>query len=86
MARNVMILLVGKRKEAAVRVQELLTEYGCEIKTRLGLHEAGNVCSDEGLILLELTGSEDRQNELYKKLDKIECVTVKKEHLCSPSC
>lgn len=34
------------RKEATILVQNALTEYGCYIKIRLGLHDIGNdLCS-----------------------------------------
>ena len=47
---------IKNRLEKAVEVQEILTRYGCVIKTRLGLHEEQNgVCSSKGLILLEIT-------------------------------
>lgn len=43
------------RLESAVCVQEILTKYGCVIKTRIGLHEEINgQCSPKGLILLEI--------------------------------
>ena len=39
------------------QMQALLTQYGCNIKTRLGLHDvADNACSPRGLILLEMYG------------------------------
>ncbi|OQA01338.1 MAG: hypothetical protein BWY69_01398 [Planctomycetes bacterium ADurb.Bin401] len=60
-------------------VQPILTEYGCYIKTRLGLHEAGkDFCSPNGLILLELAGDPKKGEELEKKLMSIEGVSVKK--------
>ena len=47
---------VKNRLESAVAVQEILTKYGCIIKTRIGLHkEINGECSPEGLILLEIT-------------------------------
>ena len=46
---------VTNRLESAVNVQEILTKYGCIIKTRIGLHEEINgQCSPKGLILLEI--------------------------------
>ncbi|MFA6176169.1 MAG: hypothetical protein WC765_06295 [Phycisphaerae bacterium] len=60
-------------------VQQALTEYGCYIKTRLGLHEAGkDFCSPNGLMLLELVGDVKKCNELEKKLTAIEGVNVQK--------
>lgn len=46
---------ISNRLESAVSVQEILTKYGCIIKTRIGLHEEINgQCSPKGLILLEI--------------------------------
>ena len=40
-------------------VQQAFTEYGCYIKTRIGLHHVDEqVCSPRGLILLEMFGDE----------------------------
>lgn len=59
-------------------VQHLLTEYGCSIRTRLGLHEADTgFCSPNGLLLLEMTDDDTRCGELMSKLNAIEGVEVK---------
>lgn len=58
-------------------VQHLFTVYGCNIKTRLGLHEVENVCSPNGLIILEMYGDETRCNELVEKLALIEGLEAK---------
>jgi hypothetical protein len=63
----------------ASRIQEVLTKYGCSIKTRLGLHEATNdVCSPSGLIILELTSGSDEVEELILELNSITGVEVQK--------
>jgi hypothetical protein len=60
-------------------VQHLLTEYGCSIRTRLGLHEAGNdFCSPNGLLLLELVGTDERHSEMLDKLNQVEGVEAQK--------
>lgn len=47
---------INNRLESAIAVQEILTKYGCVIKTRIGLHEELNgQCSPKGLIILEIT-------------------------------
>ncbi len=75
-----MIIAVHVRnrlKEAGV-VQKLLTEYGCYIRTRIGLHEvSGDFCSPEGLLLLEMFGDKGKCKELKDKLDAIEGLDVK---------
>jgi len=58
-------------------VQEVLTEYGCWIKTRLGLHEADSAfCSPNGLILLELLDEEKKADELKARLEQIDGIEV----------
>ncbi len=60
-------------------VQDLLTEYGCSIKTRLGLHTASEgFCSPNGLILLEMAGPERPIQELMDKLNAIKGIEVRK--------
>ncbi len=60
-------------------VQDLLTEYGCSIKTRIGLHTVSeNYCSPNGLILLEMAGPEQPVFELENKLKAIEGVDVQR--------
>ena len=60
-------------------VQHLLTEYGCSIRTRLGLHEADRgFCSPNGLLLLEMTDDAAKADELMDKLNAVEGVEVKK--------
>ena len=51
---------ISNRLESAVSVQEILTKYGCIIKTRIGLHEEINgQCSPRCLILLEIINDEE---------------------------
>ena len=70
MAKTLLIILVGKRKETAVKVQKILTAWGCIIKTRLGIHDGVmDNCSDEGLLILELYGTEEQKKELARKVE-----------------
>jgi len=60
-------------------VQHVLTEYGCSIRTRLGLHDADEkFCSPNGLLLLELVGNMDSHGDMFNKLNSIEGVEVQK--------
>lgn len=60
-------------------VQHLLTEHGCSIRTRLGLHEADKgFCSPNGLLLLEMNDDLQDADALAAKLNAIEGVEVKK--------
>ncbi len=68
---------VENRKETAVRVQDILTVFGCDIKTRLGLNDySEDECSYKGLILIDVPNRE-RALALADKLKKIENVTIK---------
>lgn len=71
---TIMAIRASKRREIADALQGVLTEYGCNIKMRLGLHQAGDVCSEEGLILLQLVDMEDAGaiKALEKALEKID--------------
>ena len=58
-------------------VQELLSKYGCNIKTRLGLHEVDKTyCAANGLLILEMFGDDSTCQELAKKLNAVEGVEV----------
>lgn len=67
------------RSESAVDVQKILTEYGCCIRTRLGLHDQDKdgVCSSSGILLLQLCCDEQNAKELEKSLQGISGVTAK---------
>lgn len=70
MTKNFMIVVVNLRKKEAVTVQKILTEWGCFIKTRLGLHEGVlDQCSEVGSIILELVGEKEKHIELARKLN-----------------
>ena len=70
MAKTLLIILVGKRKDTAVKVQKILTAWGCIIKTRLGIHDGVmDNCSDEGLLILELYGTDEQKKELARKVE-----------------
>lgn len=69
---------ITDRIHHASAVQDVLTDYGCEIKTRLGLHEVGpGECSPNGLLVLELVGDEKLHQEMVQKLDAIQGVETK---------
>ncbi len=77
--RCVIGVLVTNRVDNAPEVQKVLTECGCYIKTRIGLHEVSeNLCAPGGLILLELFGGETAFEEVETKLKKIRGLQVQK--------
>ena len=68
---------VSDRVKKSVDLQKIFTEYGCNIKTRIGLHDASdNVCAPNGLILLELVGDESTCKEMTQKLGAHDGVDV----------
>jgi hypothetical protein len=69
---------VTNRATQVPSVQKLLSEYGCNIKTRLGLHHVeDNLCSPRGLVLLEMFGDLALCRELKTKLSALEGIEVK---------
>ncbi len=78
MTRNVMLILIGSRQDAAEKVQKILTGWGCFIKTRLGLHDdVLDNCSQSGLIFLELTGDVAQMQEIERKLNLVKSVDAR---------
>ncbi|RKD29118.1 hypothetical protein [Thermohalobacter berrensis] len=79
--KKIMGVQVDNRFEEVDRMQKVFTEFGCIIKTRIGLHqqaEFNEECTEKGLILLELNdNSNDRSVDLENKLQQIEGLTVK---------
>jgi hypothetical protein len=79
MSKIIMGIQLEKRQNAVSEVQALLSEYGCYIRTRLGVHEAAeDTCSEKGLIILEfIDAKQDVAKELEEKLKKVRQVKVK---------
>jgi hypothetical protein len=85
MKRDYLLILVNMRKKEAVTVQKILTEWGCLIKTRLGLHDGVlDDCTESGTIFIELVGEKAKHDELARKLNllsgvKAELITLEVE-------
>lgn len=72
-------IMVHNRAQYANKVQNILTRYGCSIKTRLGLNDPeDSVQGSEGLILIELTGETSEWLKLENELLSLEGVEVAK--------
>lgn len=70
---------IPDRIRNAAEVQKILTEYGCTIKTRVGLHEVhGTYCAGGGIVLLEMVGDMTTIDSMLKKLKSIEGIEAKK--------
>jgi hypothetical protein len=80
MKKEILLVLLENRVETAVKFQAILTEMGCAVKTRLGLHEGSLTdCKNYGFIFLELMGSETENRKLIEKLKTIP--NLKLEHV-----
>jgi len=83
--KTILIIVIGKRKESAVKVQQVLTAWGCNIKTRLGIHDGVlDKCSDAGLLLLELVGKPKDNKEIARKISLIPGVSSQLVELSVP--
>ena len=61
-------VLLEDRVEEAVKFQQIITACGCDIKTRIGLHNIGEYkCLNNGIILLEVVNN---INEIYDTLSR----------------
>ena len=77
MGQKIIAAAIAQRREEAEALQKVLTLHGCKIKARLGLHEAGNVCSDEGLIILQLVPGETEAEAFLDDLNKLDGIRAK---------
>lgn len=74
---TIMGIRLDNRTQTAVDFQKTLTQYGCIIKTRLGLHDVhANKCAPNGIILLEVI--DDKEAKVFEQeLSKIEGIEIK---------
>ena len=78
MTYKVVLIKIDHRATEATRVQGILTEYGCNIKVRLGLHEVSKeFCANDGLVVLEVEGEAATIAQMLDKLNAIEFVNAK---------
>ncbi len=64
---------ITNRMKQVSRVQEILTRYGKNIRTRIGLHEAnGRAASPAGVIVLECVSAPRSFAALQKDLDAVQ--------------
>jgi len=70
---------ITNRLKRAQDVQKVFTDFGCNIRTRLGLHQVQeDVCSSNGLVILELCGKDKDIAKMEKHLKTIEGIEVQK--------
>ena len=77
MTYKLVIIKNENREESATRMQQLLTDFGCYIKVRLGLHDVpADVCSPSGLIVLEVVAENAQIEELVDQLNSLADITA----------
>lgn len=68
----IMAIKINGRIANAPLVQEILTKYGCNIKTRVGFHETNeDQCSTDGILILQLTGQGIEIQNMYDEMKKL---------------
>ena len=77
MIPKIMLIGMSERHDTAVKVQEILTKFGCTIKVRLGLHETEKVCSPCGVIILQLADNPSEIKKLKSALENLSGVEAK---------
>ena len=71
MKTTIIGVILKNRLEDAIEFQKIITNYGCDIKTRVGLHPVQkDTCVNSGIVLLEvLKNAEKLIKELKEKWD-----------------
>lgn len=74
----IMAVKINGRETFAPQVQEILTQYGCNIKTRVGFHEAAeDQCTMDGILILQVCGVDEEIEAMFSALNKLDGVTAK---------
>ncbi|PKN73080.1 MAG: hypothetical protein CVU50_04820 [Candidatus Cloacimonetes bacterium HGW-Cloacimonetes-3] len=78
MTYKVILVKIDHRSSEAGKVQSILTEYGCNIKVRLGLHEVSKeFCANDGLVVLEVEGKQEELTAMMDALNAVDYVQAK---------
>ena len=78
-AHTIIVIHVQDRIHQVPDIQKIFTDYGCNIRTRLGLHEVdANNCSVTGLIILETIGREEQIIGMIDTLNRMDGIEVQK--------
>ena len=82
MSKAIIGIQIDNRFDEVAEVQRVLTDNGCIIKTRLGLHqqpENQDLCTEKGLILLELIPDcGEKCDKLEQQLKSVKGIQVRK--------
>lgn len=71
------VVKVNHRVQNVHLIQEIFTKYADMIEVRLGLHESDDVSNNNGLIILQLAGDENKFKHFEKELNEIESISAK---------
>jgi hypothetical protein len=72
-------VMINDPSKGADKIQNILSKYGCSIRTRLGMHDIDEEYSTEtGLMLLELIGDMSECLKLENELLSLDGVEVQK--------
>jgi hypothetical protein len=72
-------IMINDPSKGADKIQGVLTKYGCNIRTRLGLHDIEEeYASETGLMLLELKGDMQECLRLENEVLALDGVEVQK--------
>ncbi len=71
-------LRLNHRIANAVKLQQALTDYGCNIRLRVGLHETGEeFCADDGVLMLQVCGEKQVVDKMLTAFNQLDGVTAK---------
>lgn len=74
---TIVAIVQDNRVETATKVQDVLTNYGCHIRVRLGLHDAKvDECTNTGVILLQMCADEKIVSEFEQEMKGIPRVRI----------
>ena len=69
---------LANRLDVAIEFQKIITEFGCAIQTRVGLHKTNDkYCASSGIILLEVIDRKVLSN-LERELLKIDNIEIQR--------
>ena len=70
-------ILIEDKRENVGKVQEILSEFCCDIRTRLGINDYDKkMCASRGIVLIDVPRGENA-DKIKTKLNSIQNVTIK---------
>lgn len=68
-----------ERVSTAPDFQTILSQYGCSIKTRIGLHSVSDgVCATNGIVLIEFIGNDETLASFEEELKSLGNIEIQK--------